>query len=77
MLQFSIEADIPRLVGLPTVRYALPASTRRTGRLPEATEPTKRIWYVKERRTDAEAAEILAEALDLLRTRRKSGEVIF
>jgi hypothetical protein len=32
---------------------------------------------VKERRSDAEAAEILTEALESLRTKRKSGEIIF
>jgi hypothetical protein len=41
-------------------------------------EPYKtHLAYVKERRSDAEAAEILTEALELLRSRRKSGEVIF
>jgi hypothetical protein len=47
---------------------------------PPATkiEPYKtHLAYVKERRSDAEAAEILTEALELLRSRRKSGEVIF
>jgi hypothetical protein len=32
---------------------------------------------VKERRSEAEAAEILAEALQTLRDRRARGEVIF
>jgi hypothetical protein len=32
---------------------------------------------VKERRSDAEAATILDEALELLRSRRKSGDIIF
>jgi hypothetical protein len=32
---------------------------------------------VKERRSDAEAKDILDEALQTLRTRRKNGEVIF
>jgi hypothetical protein len=32
---------------------------------------------VKERRSDQEAADILDEALALLRSRRKSGDIIF
>jgi hypothetical protein len=41
-------------------------------------EPYKtHLAYVKERRSDAEAASILDEALQLLRTRRKTGEIIF
>jgi len=32
---------------------------------------------VKERRSDAEAVAILAEALDALRARRAAGEVIY
>ena len=32
---------------------------------------------MKERRSDAEAEDILDEALQLLRARRKSGEIIF
>ena len=45
---------------------------------PPHVEPYKtHLAYVKERRSDAEAAEILAEALELLRSRRKSGDIIF
>jgi hypothetical protein len=32
---------------------------------------------VKERRSDAEAKDILEEALTLLRTRRKAGDIVF
>jgi hypothetical protein len=32
---------------------------------------------VKERRSDAEAESILDEAIQLLRSRRKSGDIIF
>jgi hypothetical protein len=32
---------------------------------------------VKERRSDKEAEEILAEAVESLRTRRRTGEIIF
>ena len=41
-------------------------------------EPYKtHLAYVKERRSDAEAKDILDEALQTLRQRRKSGDVIF
>ena len=41
-------------------------------------EPYKtHLAYVKERRSDKEAEVILDEAIQLLRTRRKSGEIIF
>jgi hypothetical protein len=32
---------------------------------------------VKERRSDAEATQILDEAIQLLRSRRKSGDIVF
>jgi len=77
VLAFSIEAEIPEAWDCP--RCGMPASVDELNR-PTApkTEPYKtHLASVKERRSDAEAQEILAEALDLLRTRRKSGEVIF
>lgn len=76
-LQFSIEAEVPESWDCP--RCGLPASVDAENR-PTApkTEPYKtHLAYVKERRTDEEAKQILDEAIDLLRSRRKSGEVIF
>ena len=41
-------------------------------------EPYKtHLAYVKERRSETEAADILDEAVALLRSRRKAGEIIF
>ena len=41
-------------------------------------EPYKtHLAYVKERRSDREAEVILDEAIQLLRSRRKSGDIIF
>ncbi len=41
-------------------------------------EPYKtHLAYVKERRSDKEAEDILEDAINLLRSRRKSGEIIF
>ena len=76
-LQFSLEAEPPLEWDCP--RCGLPSSMDAENR-PEAprTEPYKtHLAYVKERRTDAEAKEILNEALDTLRKRRKAGEIIF
>ncbi len=76
-LMFAIEAEIPESWDCP--RCGLPASIDAANR-PTApkTEPYKtHLAYVKERRSDDEAKQILDEALDLLRSRRKSGEVIF
>ena len=45
---------------------------------PPKIEPYKtHLAYVKERRTDKEAADILTEALQALRARRERGEVIY
>jgi hypothetical protein len=45
---------------------------------PPRNEPYKtHLAYVKERRSDKEAAQILDEALRTLRDRRKRGEIIF
>jgi hypothetical protein len=77
ILQFSVEAEVPASWDCP--RCGMPASVDEENR-PTAPkiEPYKtHLAYVKERRSDAEAAEILTEALELLRSRRKSGEVIF
>jgi hypothetical protein len=76
-LQFSIEAEIPESWDCP--RCGMPASADAENR-PEAKkiEPYKtHLAYVKERRTDSEADEILKEAVDTLRAKRKSGEIIF
>ncbi|MFT4299955.1 MAG: RNA polymerase-binding protein RbpA [Aeromicrobium sp.] len=76
-LMFSVEADVPDSWDCP--RCGLPASVDAANR-PTApkTEPYKtHLAYVKERRSDDEAKQILDEALQLLRSRRKSGELIF
>ncbi len=45
---------------------------------PPKNEPYKtHLAYVKERRSDNEAADILDEAIKTLRAKRKSGEIIF
>lgn len=77
VLQFAIEAELPGEWDCP--RCGLPASLDSDER-PTApkTEPYKtHLAYVKERRSDDEAAEILDEALSTLRKKRKTGEIIF
>ncbi len=77
VLQFAIEAEVPESWDCP--RCGMPATPDAQNR-PTAprTEPYKtHLAYVKERRTEDEAAGILTEALETLRAKRKSGEVIF
>ena len=77
VLQFAMEAEPPESWDRP--RCGMPASVDSDNR-PTApkTEPYKtHLAYVKERRTDDEAADILTEALESLRAKRKSGEIIF
>ena len=60
-------------------QHGLPASLDSDNPPPAPKiEPYKtHLAYVKERRSDKEAEDILDEALSLLRTRRKSGDIIF
>ena len=60
-------------------RCGLPANLdSRNPPPPPKIEPYKtHLAYVKERRTDKEAADILTEALQALRARRERGEVIY
>ena len=74
---FAVEAPVPDSWDCP--RCGLPASRDETNPPPAPRiEPYKtHLAYVKERRSADEAAEILQEALQLLRDRRKRGEVVF
>lgn len=76
-LAFAIEAVVPESWDCP--RCGLPASRDSDNPPPPPRiEPYKtHLAYVKERRSDAEAAEILDEALKSLRDRRKRGEIVF
>jgi hypothetical protein len=74
---FALDAEEPESWDCP--RCGLPASLDSENPPPPTKiEPYKtHLAYVKERRSDAEAKDILEEALQTLRTRRKNGEVIF
>jgi hypothetical protein len=75
-ITFAVEATVPEAWDCP--KCGLPAS-RDSANPPPAPkiEPYKtHLAYVKERRSDQEAAEILDEALKSLRDRRKRGEII-
>jgi RNA polymerase binding protein RbpA len=77
VVAFSLEATVPDSWDCP--KCGLPAG-RDQENAPPATkiEPYKtHLAYVKERRSDKEAADILNEAVQLLRSRRKSGDIIF
>ncbi len=76
-IMFAIEAVAPESWDCP--RCGLPASLdSENPPPPPKIEPYKtHLAYVKERRSDQEAADILDEALKTLRDRRKRGEIIF
>jgi len=77
LIAFSVEAVVPESWDCP--RCGLPASVdQENPPPPPKIEPYKtHLAYVKERRSDAEAKDILEEALTTLRTKRKAGEIIF
>ena len=76
-MTFSVDATVPESWDCP--KCGLPASLDSENPPPAPKiEPYKtHLAYVKERRSDKEAEVILDEAIQLLRSRRKSGEVIF
>ena len=77
VVMFSVEATAPASWDCP--KCGLPASLDSDNPPPAPkNEPYKtHLAYVKERRSDKEAQVILDEALQLLRSRRKSGDIIF
>ena len=77
VVTFSVEAVAPASWDCP--KCGLPASLDSDNPPPAPRiEPYKtHLAYVKERRSETEAADILAEAIQLLRSRRKSGDIIF
>lgn len=76
-LSFALEAELPASWDCP--RCGMPASVDQDN--PPSAEkvaPYKtHLAYVKERRTDTEAQEILTEALQHLRSKRKKGDIVF
>ena len=77
VLTFAVDAQVPDSWDCP--RCGLPASLdSENPPPPPKIEPYKtHLAYVKERRSDKEAAAILDEAIATLRERRKRGEIIF
>ncbi|MEV5002306.1 RNA polymerase-binding protein RbpA [Nocardioides sp. LML1-1-1.1] len=77
VITFSVEAAVPDSWDCP--KCGLPAGLDSENAPPAPKiEPYKtHLAYVKERRSDKEAEVILDEAIQQLRSRRKSGEIIF
>ncbi|UDY25111.1 RNA polymerase-binding protein RbpA [Nocardioides sp. Kera G14] len=77
VVTFAVEATTPESWDCP--KCGLPAGLDIENAPPAPKiEPYKtHLAYVKERRSDAEAADILDEAVQLLRSRRKSGDIVF
>jgi len=76
-MTFALEAVVPEAWDCP--RCGLPASLDQENPPPAPrNEPYKtHLAYAKERRSDAEAKSILDEAVATLRSKRKSGDIIF
>ena len=74
---FAQDAEIPE--DWECTRCGLPASRDQQDPppRPRATPYKTHLAYVKERRSDKEAAAILKEALANLKKRRRSGEIIY
>ena len=74
---FAEEAEVPQ--DWECTRCGLPASQDQHNPppAPRNTPYKTHLAYVKERRSDKEAAAILKEALANLKARRRSGEVIY
>lgn len=75
LLTFAEQAEVPPIWDCP--KCGLPANQDSENPPAAPThEPFKtHLAYVKERRSDAEAEAILDEAIKVLRSRRRSGEV--
>lgn len=76
-LTFAIEAEVPDSWDCP--KCGLPASRDQDNPPPAPkNEPYKtHLAYAKERRSDGEAKVLLDEAVATLRSKRKSGDIIF
>ena len=76
-IAFAMDAVVPEPWDCP--KCGLPGSLDSDNPPPAPkNEPYKtHLAYVKERRSDAEAKELLNEAIATLRARRKSGDVVF
>ena len=74
---FAEEVTVPETWDCP--RCGLPASMDAENPPPAPRiEPYKtHLAYAKDRRSDEEAEDILAEALQTLRSRRKAGDIVF
>lgn len=74
---FSVDAQIPDTWDCPKCGYPANRDSKNPPPPPKITPYKTHLAYVKERRSDEEAATILAEALESLRERRRNGEVIY
>lgn len=76
-IAFAVDVELPDSWDCP--RCGFPASRdEENPPPPPKVEPYKtHLAYVKERRSDAEADQILEEALETLRNKRKAGEIVF
>src|SRR6478736_1270803 len=77
VVTFAIEAAVPESWDCP--KCGLPASldSENPRPAPKIEPYTPHLAYVKQRGSQTEAADLLDEAIQLLRSRRKSGDIVF
>jgi len=77
LVTFSVEEQAPETWDCPRCGLQASLDTENPPPPPKIEPYKTHPAYVKERRSDAEAADILDEAIKTLRDRRKRGEIIF
>lgn len=77
VITFAVEATAPDSWDCPKCGLPAGLDVENAPAAPKIEPYKTHLAYVKERRTDKEAEDILDEAIALLRSRRKAGEVFF
>ena len=77
VITFAVEAATPDSWDCPKCGLPAGLDVENAPAAPKIEPYKTHLAYVKERRTDKEAEDILDEAIALLRSRRKAGEIFF
>ncbi|MCA1981951.1 MAG: RNA polymerase-binding protein RbpA [Nocardioides sp.] len=77
VITFAVEATPPEAWDCPKCGLPGGLDAENAPAAPKIEPYKTHLAYVKERRSDKEAEDILDDAINLLRSRRKSGEIIF
>ncbi|MGH3446032.1 MAG: RNA polymerase-binding protein RbpA [Nocardioidaceae bacterium] len=74
---FAVDAQVPDSWECPSCGLPANRDSEHPPPAPRAEPYKTHLAYVKERRSDTEAKDILDEALQTLRAKRKSGEILY